>query len=87
MRAGLAGRADDVDQPQALRMTLNGLGNGISVECDDDRGRSRRIFQSALPSQVVAFVHGPAQRNAGLLQRAYIAGDAHQNQSLSGEVA
>ena len=68
------------------RMTLNGLGDGISIDCDHDGRVSRRIFQSMLPGQVIAFVHGAAQRDAGLLQCADIARDAHQNQSLCRQV-
>jgi hypothetical protein len=30
--AGLAGGANDVEQLQALRVTLDGFGNGISIE-------------------------------------------------------
>ena len=33
----------------------------------------RRIFQGALPGQIIAFIHDAAQRNARLLHRTDIA--------------
>jgi hypothetical protein len=67
-------------------MTLNGLGNLISIKRDRHGHGSGRIFQRTLPGMKIAFVHNAAQRNARLLYRTYIARDVHQNQSLRLEV-
>ena len=82
MGAGLAGGANYVEQLQALRMTLDGVGNGISVERHHQRYGLRGIFERVLPDQIVTLVYGAAERDTGLLQGAYVAGDAHEYQSL-----
>ncbi len=82
MGAGLAGGTNHVEQLQALRVTLDGLGNGISIERDHQGYGLRRIFECMLPDQIVALVHRAPQRDTSLLQGAYVAGDAHEDQSL-----
>src|ERR1700761_715388 len=65
--AGLAGGTDDVQQLQVLGVTLDGLGDGISIERHHQRYGLRGIFECMLPDQVVALVYRAAQRDSGLL--------------------
>jgi hypothetical protein len=58
--AGLAAGAYNVDQLHALRMSLNGLRDGISIDCNGHGHASGRIFQRALPGMEITFVHNAA---------------------------
>ena len=55
--AGLAGGANHVEQLQALRVALDGLGNGIPIERYHQGYGLRRILERMLPDQIVSLVY------------------------------